>query len=107
MNKLRRLNGLTTGSKGLCTMSSSQVAVLRSPNSRQLIVAAMVLIFTAVLTWALYTSLTSKYPGADDFYQRWRSASGFWQEGRDVYSKEASHIVEMDMFGHPASTDPA
>jgi hypothetical protein len=66
----------------------------------------MFLAFTALLTIVLYLFLTSKYPGADDFYQRWRSAYGFWHEGRDVYSKEASLIVEMDMFGHPARNDP-
>src|SRR5258708_17675412 len=67
----------------------------------------MLLVFIAFNAWALYTFVTSKYPGANDFYQRWRGARAYWVEGRDPYGKDVSRQVELDLYGAPASSDPA
>lgn len=76
-------------------------------HSRRLALALMLLIFIAFNAWVLFTFVTSKYPGANDFYQRWRGARAFWVEHRDPYGKDVSRQVELDLYGAPASTDPA
>src|SRR5258708_29718359 len=67
----------------------------------------MLLVFIAFNAWALYTFVTSKYPGANDFYQRWRGARAFWVEGRDPYGQDVSRQVELDLYGHSYDPDPA
>src|SRR5258708_37027726 len=83
---------------------SAATPLSRNPTLR-LAMFVLVLAFIAINTWILYTFLTSKYPGATDFFQRWRGAKGFWVEGRDPYSPEMTHQVELEEFGGPP--DPA
>ncbi len=66
-------------------------------HSRRLALALMLLVFIAFNAWALYTFVTSKYPGANDFYQRWRGARAYWVEGRDPYGKDVSRQVELGL----------
>ena len=88
-------------------MSSNQASALGAKSTRRIVLAVMFIAFLVLLTWALYTFLTSKYPGANDFYLRWRGAYAFWVEHRSPYDKAVSAQVELDLYGHPASTDPA
>ena len=75
--------------------------------TKRLLSCLLILGFFAVLTWAFYTFITSKYPGANDFYQRWRGAKAFWVEGRDPYGKDVARQVELDLYGTPYNPDPA
>ncbi len=77
------------------------------PLIRRLAPFLLILGFLAALTWAFYTFITVKYPGANDFYQRWRGARAFWVEGRDPYGQDVSRQVEIDLYGHPYDPDPA
>ncbi len=70
------------------------------------IVALFFVLFMAALSAAFYT-FTSRFPGANDFYQRWRGTKAYWIEGRDPYSPEVSHQVELDLYGAPWNPDPA
>src|SRR5258708_38668377 len=75
--------------------------------TKRLIAVVLLSGFLVALTWAFYTFITVKYPGANDFYQRWRGARAFWVEGRDPYSQDVSRQVENDLYGHPYDPDPA
>lgn len=75
--------------------------------SRRLAVGLMAIIFLAFNVWAMYTFFTSKYPGANDFYQRWNGAYAFWQQHLNPYSKEVALQAEMFLYHDRASTDPA
>jgi hypothetical protein len=74
---------------------------------RRSMFAVLIVLFVAFNAWALYTFVTSKYPGANDFYQRWYGARAFWVQGRDPYSPEVAREVELTLYRMPASTDPA
>ncbi|HSJ53238.1 MAG TPA: hypothetical protein VLC52_05775, partial [Anaerolineae bacterium] len=51
-----------------------------------LVVLALLL---AVDVYATYTAFTSRFPGANDFYSRWKGAEVYWREGLNPYSEEA------------------
>jgi len=59
---------------------------------------AIVLILDVVVT---YQGLTSRLPGANDFYVPWRAAQVWLQEGLDPYGLEATRQVQMGLFGRP------
>ncbi len=56
----------------------------------------------ALLTLGLRATFTSKVPGANDFYPRWRGAQLFWRERIDPYSDEASLAIQEGIYGRPA-----
>ena len=58
-----------------------------------------------VLVVAVHQLFTTKTPGANDFYSRWKGAQLFWQEGIDPYSPEAGEAIQMGMYGRPARPD--
>src|SRR5260221_7870908 len=89
------------------TTQSTMRAAKMIPLIRRLAPFLLILGFLAALTWAFYTFITVKYPGANDFYQRWRGARAFWVEGRDPYGQDVSRQVEIDLYGHPYDPDPA
>ncbi|HVO41199.1 MAG TPA: glycosyltransferase family 87 protein [Aggregatilineales bacterium] len=74
---------------------------------RRLPFALLILAFLAAMVWAVYTFVTRDHPGANDFYQRWYCSRAFWVEGRDPYDPKVSLEVEMVLYGHPWSPDPA
>ena len=63
-----------------------------------------VLLF-GIIVVGLRNAFTSKVPGANDFYPRWRGAQLFWQEGIDPYSDEASLAIQEGIYGRPALPD--
>ncbi len=52
-----------------------------------------------VSVWGFHEFFTSKVPGANDFYPRWRGAQLFWQDGVDPYSQAATEAIQRDMYG--------
>jgi hypothetical protein len=48
-----------------------------------------------------YLGLTSRLPGANDFYVPWRAAQVWLQEGLDPYSPETTLRIQMGLFGRP------
>lgn len=55
-----------------------------------------------VVTQAVFTS---RFPGANDFYPRWRGAQLFFLEGVDPYSREATEAIQRGLYGRPALPD--
>jgi hypothetical protein len=76
----------------------------RSRASIAVVVLLIGLLF-ALDVYATYVVFTSKYPGANDFYPRWRGAQVYWQEGVDPYSSQATLAIQQDMYGRPAWPD--
>jgi hypothetical protein len=76
-------------------------------SKRQAVLGVLFMVYVAFGAWALYTFVTSKYPGANDFYQRWRGAKAFWVEGRDPYGADVARDVEIELYGTPYNPDPA
>ncbi len=62
-------------------------------------VTIFLLILFAIMVWGFHESFTSKVPGANDFYPRWRGTQLFWQEGVDPYSQTATEAIQRDMYG--------
>jgi len=54
---------------------------------------------------ATHDLFTSRFPGANDFYPRWRGAQLFWQRGIDPYSEEATLAIQEGIYGRPAQPD--
>jgi hypothetical protein len=59
----------------------------------------------AVMVWGTYTLFTSKVPGANDFYPRWKGAQLFWQGGIDPYSQTATEAIQRGLYGRLATPD--
>src|ERR1700694_2479606 len=70
-----------------------------------LVYAALLGVFFVVLVWAMDTFITSRFPGANDFYLRWRGSKAYWVEGLNPYSPQVSRIVEIGLYGAPARPD--
>ncbi|MCB9445407.1 MAG: DUF2029 domain-containing protein [Ardenticatenaceae bacterium] len=58
-----------------------------------------------VLVAAVHGLFTTKVPGANDFYSRWKGAQLFFLEGMDPYSPEAGEAIQVGMYGRPAMPD--
>src|SRR5579885_2284751 len=98
MSRSSRLIARIMGCELPCIMSSD--TTLRTKTPQRVALAVMAIAFLVVLTWALYTFLTSKYPGANDFYQRWRGIYAFWVEHRSPYDPAVSAQIELTLYGH-------
>ncbi len=59
----------------------------------------------AVMVWGTYTLFTSKVPGANDFYPRWKGSQLFWQDGIDPYSQTATEAIQRGLYGRLATPD--
>lgn len=63
---------------------------------------ALVVVLLAVVVYVTYSAFTSRFPGANDFYSRWKGAEVFWREGLSPYSEEASLAIQEGIYGRPA-----
>lgn len=62
-------------------------------------VTLFLLLIFIISVWGFHEFFTSKVPGANDFYPRWRGTQLYWQEGIDPYSQEATEAIQRDMYG--------
>ncbi|MCP4360099.1 MAG: DUF2029 domain-containing protein [Chloroflexi bacterium] len=74
-------------------------------NRKNILLALLILILFAVSVVGMYAAFTSKVPGANDFYSRWKGAQLFWVEGIDPYSQEASEAIQVGMYGRLATPE--
>jgi hypothetical protein len=58
-----------------------------------------VFVFNVVMTHQLFTA---QFPGQNDFLSRWEGARGFWLEGINPYSEQATLNIQTRIFGRPA-----
>jgi hypothetical protein len=56
-------------------------------------------VFNVVMTHQLFTA---QFPGQNDFLSRWEGARGFWLEGINPYSEQATLNIQTRIFGRPA-----
>ncbi len=71
-------------------------------------VVAVVLLFALLFAGDVYVThqtFTSRFPGANDFYSRWRSAQVYWLDGVDPYSEPATLAIQQGIYGRPAKPD--
>ena len=54
----------------------------QNPYLKMMLATAALTLFLALNSFGFYTFLTSRYPGANDFYARWRPARAWLFEGR-------------------------
>lgn len=66
---------------------------------KNLLILLLILTLFAVSVWGMYTFFTSKVPGANDFFPRWKGAQLFWQEGIDPYSQTATEAIQRGIYG--------
>jgi hypothetical protein len=79
----------------------------KNKSLNQAIMGLAIVLSMSIVVWSLYTFVTSKYPGANDFYQRWIGAKVFWLEGRDPYGADVARETEIFLYGRPYNPDPA
>jgi len=76
-----------------------------SESSRRLVIVMLLLVLAIVNVVATHDLLTTRYPGANDFYSRWAGARAFWTQGLSPYSEEASIQIETGIYGRRARSD--
>lgn len=74
----------------------------RSTRWRLVAVGLVLLALLAADAVALHEFFTTRYPGANDFYARWRPTRAWLFEGLGPYSKEATLATQIGMYGRPA-----
>lgn len=73
--------------------------MITTQTKRYLALTLFLLFIFMISVWGFHEFFTSKVPGANDFYPRWRGAQLFWQEGVDPYSQAATEAIQRDMYG--------
>jgi hypothetical protein len=80
---------------------------MKRSKSPWLISIALFAILWALVAWGLYSFVTTKIPGANDFFQRWNGAQAYWVHGLDAYSKPVALQTELYLYGHPYDPNQA
>jgi len=70
--------------------------------SRGAIGAWVLLAFLVIDSYAMYSFFTRPYPGANDFYARWRPTRAWLFEGRGPYDDSVTLDTQIGMYGRPA-----
>ncbi len=65
--------------------------------------ALLILVLYLLLAYGIYNSLTSRMPGANDFYSRWYGARSLFLRGQNPYSLEVTQGIQMGMLGRLAA----
>ncbi len=72
---------------------------------RALAGALLVLLLYFLLAYSIYNSLTSRVPGANDFYSRWFGARALFLTGQNPYSLEVTQGIQIGMMGRLATPE--
>lgn len=78
---------------------------MRIPQRTIILIALGLLVLFVLSTWGMYTYFTSKVPGANDFYPRWKGTELYWHAGVDPYSDEATAAIQRGIYGRLAEPD--
>jgi hypothetical protein len=65
-------------------------------------IAALIMAVYLLLAYGTYVTFTTRIPGGNDFYPRWRGTRALILEGRDPYSEEVTLEIQKAMYGRPA-----
>jgi hypothetical protein len=72
---------------------------------RLILIGLILLALLAADAYALHKFFTTQYPGANDFFARWRPTRAWLFEGLGPYSEEATLATQIGMYGRPALPD--
>jgi hypothetical protein len=61
--------------------------------------------FWLISGFGFYQFFTSRYPGANDFYARWRPTRAWLFEGRSPYADSVTLDTQLGMYGRPAKPE--
>ena len=67
-------------------------------NRRNLLIFALAFFLFTFSVVGMYTFFTSKVPGANDFFPRWKGAQLYWQDGIDPYSQTATEAIQRGLY---------
>ncbi len=67
--------------------------------------ALLLFLLFVLLAYGFYNSLTSRVPGANDFYSRWYGARALFFYGQNPYSAEVTRGIQMGMLGRLAKPE--
>lgn len=76
-----------------------------SSRKKTAILVLLAALLLAAYVLATYGVFTSRFPGANDFYSRWKGTEVYWREGINPYSEEATLAIQQGVYGHPAEPD--
>lgn len=77
---------------------------LRGKGGPVAVICAIVVVY-CLLAYGTYVTFTTRIPGGNDFYPRWRGTRALILEGRDPYSQEVTVEIQKAMYGRPARED--
>jgi hypothetical protein len=79
---------------------------LRPSRRREVLIVLLLLgLLFGLDVFATGAIFTSRHPGANDFYSRWKGAELLWREGTDPYSNEATAAIQLGIYGRAARPD--
>ena len=78
---------------------------MQRSTQKTLLISLLLILLFIISVVGMYTFFTSKVPGANDFYPRWKGAQLYWQMGTDPYSQTATEAIQMGIYGHLATPD--
>jgi hypothetical protein len=87
------------------SMNPSTQSHLGSGRPTTIATIGAVFLVYLLMAWATYRVFTSRIPGGNDFYPRWRGTKALFTEGKDPYSKEVTLQIQQEMYGRPALED--
>lgn len=74
----------------------------KSARKQTAILVLLAAFLLAAYIVATYSVFTSRFPGANDFYSRWKGAEVYWREEINPYSAEATLAIQQGIYGRPA-----
>jgi len=77
----------------------------QNPYLKMMLATAALTLFLALNSFGFYTFLTSRYPGTNDFYARWRPTRAWLFEGRSPYADSVTLDTQIGMYGRPAKPE--
>ncbi len=69
------------------------------------IIGALTVILFFALAYGIYSSITSRALGANDFFSRWEGARALFLRGENPYSDATTSAIQMGMSGRLARPD--
>ncbi len=68
-------------------------------------IGALTLLLYFALAYGIYSNVTSRALGANDFYSRWEGARALFLRGENPYSDTVTREIQMGMYGRLARPD--
>lgn len=77
----------------------------RRADPRWLLLVLLAILLYGLLTFELYVNVTSRMPGANDFYSRWAGARAMLLQHENPYSDSVTRQIQLGMLGRLAGSN--